>query len=249
MPAWTPSLEWKDQDAFLIGGGSSLAGFDFSILKQCNVIGCNDAWHLGEEIVKICLFGDASWWERNKQDLKQFKGRVVTCAPTLLPLQLSWLWQMERIRDGLHEGHVLGWNYSTGAAAINLAVTLGATRIFLLGYDLGPQNGKVHWHSYAFKPPNIEAFIRFTRGFTTLAQSLKRRPDVRILNVTDGSSKLPVFERISVAHFLSIIKTLTPAPPQALSGCVPRSATNGRVAALQAQTGQGRGLGGGLITA
>jgi len=224
MPSWTPSSEWKDQDVFIIGGGSSLKGFDFSILQGRNVIGCNDAWHLGVEVVKICLFGDASWWERNKQDLKHFPGRVVTCAPTLLPLQLSWLWQMERVRDGLHEGNVLGWNYSTGAAAINLAITLGAKRIFLLGYDLGPQNGKVHWHSYAFKPPNIEAFIRFSRGFSTLFQSLKRLPELEVINVTDGSSTLPMFDRLPMCEFLSIVKTLLPSPPPALAGPPPRLA-------------------------
>jgi len=218
MPSWTPSPEWKDQDAFIIGGGSSLQGFDFSQLQGKNVIGCNDAFRLGPDIVQICLFGDSSWWEHNKQDLRYFLGRVVTCAPTCLSLNLDWLLQMKRIRDGLHEGDTLGWNYSTGAAAINLAVTLGATRIFLLGFDLGMQNGKFHWHNYNLKRLNTEPFVRFTRGFHTLAKSLGRLPNVGVFNVTDGSSKLPVFDRIPMLEFLSTIKTLCPSPQPALAG-------------------------------
>jgi len=221
MPLWAPSRDWDGQDAFLVGGGSSLRGFDFSLLKGRNVIGCNDAWHLGEEIVSICLFGDTSWWEKNKQDLKSFKGRVVSCAPTCLTLKLDWLWQMKRVKDGLHDGDTLGWNQSTGAAAMNLAMLLGAHRIYLLGYDLSVQGGKFHWHDYNKKKLNTEPFVRFTRGFYSIASSLHRFPQVRVYNVTDGSSKLPVFDRITFADFLS---ELLPSP--ALSGSSPRLVAN-----------------------
>jgi len=201
MPSWTPPPEWKGQDGIIIGGGSSLKDFDFTQLKGKNVIGCNSAYKLGGDIVNICLSGDASWWEINKHELKNFTGRVVTCAPTLLPINLDWLLQMERVRDGLHEGKTLGWNYSTGAAAVNLAVSLGAIDIYLLGFDMAVVDGKSHWHNYYLKRFNKEAIVRFIRGFHTLENSLKRLPHVKVYNVTDGSSNLPVFNRITFAEF------------------------------------------------
>lgn len=206
MPNWAPTKEWQGQDAVLIGGGASLRGFNFSLLRGSNVIGCNDAFRLGPEIVDFCLFGDFSFWERSHEQLKTFRGRVVTCAATMLNKPVPWLLQMRRIRDGLHEANILGWNYSTGAAAVNLALSLGAFRIFLLGYDLGSlpgENGKPasHWHDAHPVPPREESYRRFQRGFHTLAASLKRYPQVSVFNVTDGSSKLDVFSKIDYATF------------------------------------------------
>jgi len=214
MPNWIPKPEWKEQAAFLIGGGSSLRGFDFSLLKGKNTIGCNQAFRLGPEVVQYCLFGDSGFWQKNQVDLSKFPGKVVTCTPVLQSKPVPWLLQMRRIRDGLHEGNILGWNYSTGAAAINLAVSLGAHRIYLLGYDLGvlPETtppGKLssHWHTHY---PNITkdyAFQRFLRGFNTVAASLKQHyPHVEVINVTDGSSKLDVFPKISQSALLSVLK-------------------------------------------
>lgn len=204
MPLWTPQPEWRGQEAVIIGGGSSLADFDFNCLRECNVIGCNDAFRLGADLVDICLFGDASWWQKNKFDLQQFSGRKVTCAPSLRDLNAEDLLQMNRLRDGIQHGCILGWNYSTGAAAVNLAFSLGATTIYLLGFDMGRnEKGKTHWHSHTLHAIHDTSFARHVRGFYTLAQSLKRFPDVKVWNVTDGSSKLPVFDRLTFSQFLS----------------------------------------------
>lgn len=212
MPNWSPKPEWKGADVYLVGGGSSLRKFNFTALRGRNTIGCNHAYLLGPDVIQYCLFSDPSFWEKNKDQLAVFKGKVVTCAAILHNKPIPWLLQMRRIRDGLHEGNILGWNYSTGAAAINLAVSLGASRIFLLGYDLGVQpngaNGKPvsHWHDNHPTPPREEAYRRFLRGFHNVAASLKRLPDVQVYNVTDGSSKLDVFERISFDTVYDILQ-------------------------------------------
>lgn len=204
MAVWTPTPEWQGQEAYLIGGGSSLASFDFSRLQGKNVIGCNAAFHLGKEIVPICIFGDSSWFHKQKWALEAYGGRVVTNAPGLEHLKAKWLFPMNRIRDGVHSGDTLGWNYSTGAAAINLAISLGARTIFLLGYDLGySAAGKSHWHNYhTDKKPKEETYKRFIRGFQAVKADLDRKyPDASVWNVTDGSSLLPVFPRLSFLRF------------------------------------------------
>ncbi len=201
MSLFTPSPDWAGKDAFLIGGGPSLTSFDFNLLKGRCVIGCNDAFRLGPEICQICLFGDASFFHSQKWNLEKFQGKVITCAPTLKFLNLPWLSKMDRQRDGIHKGSTLGWNYSTGAAAINLAISMGATRIFLLGYDAGKVNGKTHWHNHRDKIIQDETYRRFIRGFHTVHQSLKHYPEVRVINVTDGTSQLPVFDRMNFTQF------------------------------------------------
>ncbi len=202
MNFWTPTREWQGQDAFLIGGGPSLAGFDFSQLEGLNIIGCNDAFKLGPAIIKICIFGDGQWWHKNKWDLEKFPGRLVTNSPTLKMFEIPRVLQMERLRDGTGTGSVLGWNFSTGAMAINLAVSLGASRIFLLGYDLTNKEGKSHWHNH--NPKSIEdySFHRFLQGFKKVRETLPNT--VEVYNVTDGASRLKYFEDISFLAFQSV---------------------------------------------
>lgn len=223
MPLWTPEPQWKGQDACIIGGGASLVGYDFQQLEGRNTIGCNDAFRLGSKVAKICLFGDASFFHKNKWDLEKYDGTVVTCASALLHLKLAWLKQMARVRDGLHIGSTLGWNYSTGAAAVNLAITLGATRIFLLGFDMGKTANKSHWHN---QPRNVkdESYLRFIRGFLSVQKALPNFPGVKVFNVTDGSSKLPYFTRIAVPTFRAYV------PPQNRVECVECKQTRERLA-------------------
>lgn len=195
MSHWVPAKEWEGQDAYSIGGGSSLANFDFSKLRGRNCIGCNDAFHLGLDIVKVCAFGDHSWFHKNFSELEQFKGKVVTNAPHLLDYNtVSWLLRMKRQKHGIADGDSLAWNYSTGAMAINLAISMGASRIFLLGYDLCfNKDGISHWHSYVNRPTTTHAYNRFLEGFRKLAAELPRYPNVRVINVTDGTSLLDCF--------------------------------------------------------
>ena|SRR3990167_8646320 len=198
MPIWNPEKEWLDQEVYLIGGGASLRGFNFSLLKGKNTIGCNAAFRLGPEVVKICLFGDSSWWEKVKEELEQFKGRVVTCSPTLLPLNIPWLLQIPREKKGLSGGGSVGWNFSTGAAAINLAILLGANKIYLMGYDLSSHtDGKTHWHDTYTRKMGEANFDRFQRGFSIVANNLGKFSSVKVVNVTDGTSKLNHFPRMS----------------------------------------------------
>lgn len=203
---WTPTREWEGEDAFLIGGGPSLKNFDFSLLEGKNVIGCNDAYHLGPHIVSICAFGDQKWWQRNKWDLEKFPNRVVTNSPTLMPYKLpSNFKKMIRIQNGFsHGGDSLGWNYSTGALAINLATLLGAKRVFLLGYDLGVQGAVHHWHDHNPEPIKEAVFRRFIGGFQTVKQALPKETEV--INVTDGTSNLKLFPMMDFPKFIGMLQ-------------------------------------------
>jgi len=205
---WNPQPTWAGEDAYLIGGGSSLKGFDFNTLKGKHVLGCNDAAFLGPEIVEYCIFCDSGWFNKNKEFAQaHFSGRSITNSPTLLNLKAEWLLQMHRVKMGLHEDGHLGFNYSTGAAAINLAVVLGATRVFLLGYDLCRNGeGQSHWHDKNPKITQDRSFERFQLGFAAVRKDLPRYPLVQVWNVTDGSSRLECFEKLSFQDFLNTLK-------------------------------------------
>lgn len=201
MLTWAPPRDWEGQDSFLIGGGHSLYGFDFKRLIGKNTIGCNDAFRLGPEIVKFCIFGDGAFFQKNKWVMQKSGLRYVSNSPTLFNFKLPWIHLMHRESHGLWDGDKLGWNASTGAAAINLAISLGSKRIYLLGYDMNLVRGKSHWHSHRDKLTTEQAFTRFAHGFGNVQKDLVKYPGVEILNVTDGTSKLPHFRQINWEQF------------------------------------------------
>jgi len=142
--------------------------------------------------------------------------RVATCAVSLQSSTIPWLHCLGREKAGIHVGgSVIGWNFSTGAAAINLAISLGAVRIFLLGYDLGNDKGGLpHWHNYNDKAVKDFSYRRFQTGFANIHAELPRFPDVKVINVSDGTSKLEFFPIIKLEVFARYL------PPQFRARCI-----------------------------
>ena len=208
MSFWTPTLEWRGQPAYILGGGPSLREFEFSRISGRNVIGVNDAFRLGGSVVRMCLFGDASWFHKIKWDLEKASKnmRIVSVATSLATLNVPWIQHLARTRRGLNPSPPIGYNLSTGAAAVNLAILLGATSIYLLGFDISANNGRTHWHNHNHRPPNLASYARFLRGFDWVHQGLSRFPHVRLYNVTNGGSKLVCFPRIPFADFLRTLE-------------------------------------------
>jgi len=209
---WTPSPEWQGQDAFIIGGGATLKGFDFSTLAGLNVIGINDAFHLGKDIVKYCIFGDITWFHKTIQKVAKSGIQTVSISDPRCPNSFPWLHHLKRVKTGFHTGDTLGWNYSTGACAINLAASLVAQRIYLLGFDLCQVSGKSHWHSFNHKTTGSASFERFQEGFKALAEGMKGRSTASVFNVTDGTSRLTSFQTCGIAEFRGLVAALRTPP-------------------------------------
>lgn len=184
------------QDLFIIGGGPSLRSFDFDKLKGRNVIGCNDAYHFGDDIVDINIFGDFRWWVHHKikDAFKEFTNPVVT-NNTKCKDEKRLIW-FKRLSTGYYDdGVTLGWNGNTGSSAINLALVLGASRIFLLGYDMEKQGIKANWHDRQLSKPNARCYRRYIKAFHTSVQDIEKKwPDVEIINL-NPDSQLTVFPK------------------------------------------------------
>ena len=207
MPKWEPEPKWQGEEVFIIGGGNSLRGFDWELLKPLNTIGCNTAFTLGKEVCDICIFGDAKWFKKYERELARFDGVVVTNCPQYYHSKLSWLWTMMRRAKGLHR-KALGWNSNTGAAAINLALLLGARCIYLLGFDMHlSENGKPNWHDRLMDKPDKSVYNKFNVDFKMVAADLKNKfPGQEVINVTDDSD-LNVFQKVSATEFWKERKT------------------------------------------
>ena len=204
MPRWTPKPLWKNEDVFIIGGGASLRDFNWDLLILERTIGCNTAFTLGKDVCKICIFGDAKWFRKHERQLAQYAaagGIVFTNCLAYQRSNIDWLWTLPRKPRGLGLNE-LGWNKNTGASALNLALILGAKRVFLLGFDmhLSPDR-KPNWHDQLIDKPNPKVYRDFILNFTYVAMDLKRLfPGREVINVTDDSD-LDVFPKVGCSEF------------------------------------------------
>jgi len=205
MSLWIPKRNpnWEGQEAFIIGGGPSLSqGFDFNLLANELTIGCNDAYQKGSAVCKICVFGDAKWWKTHKDRLIQYPGLVVTNVPHLHQKNVKWLYVTDRQQWGLSKTG-LAWNGNTGSPAINLALLLGAVKVYLLGFDFKlNEDGESNWHPNNIDKPNAEIYKgKFQEGFVALAKALPIVfPGQEVFNVTNDSD-LDVFPKINLNDF------------------------------------------------
>ena len=209
MPEWMPEPIWKDEEVFIIGGGTSLKDFDWSLLKDEKTIGCNNAFRLGPEICKICLFVDRKFIFSGPNqprhgfydELEKFPNWVVTNDPQLKWNEEPWLKWMPRKSSGLHTD-ALGFNANCGASAVNLALLLGASTIYLLGIDmhLGEQ-GNPNWHNHLIDKPSKEVYTRMLSSFAKVGTDWRSKfPDRKIFNVNKNSD-LQIFPKLDPDEF------------------------------------------------
>lgn len=201
MPKWEIQPIWNNEDVFIIGGGSSLKNFDWNLLKPELTIGCNAAFLLGSEICKICIFCDTSFFNKFKKELVNYTGILFTNSVGLQNTKEKYLWTLPRISKGLSI-NALGFGGNTGCSAINLALLLGAKRVFLLGMDADVSvDRKSHWHNRYVSVTSNDAFRVFKNGFSAVAADLSKVfPNSEIINISDVS-KIDVFPKISPAVF------------------------------------------------
>lgn len=214
MTRWTPTELWKGEDAYIIGGGPSLHSFDWDLLRGKRTIGCNSAFILGSGVVDLVLFGDFDWWDKiGRERTNSYGGLVVGCSDKQALLSDRCPWLLTMMRHSKAEltppgSDSLAWFGSTGAMAVNLALLLGAQRVFLLGFDMqrgaegSPRENKANWHDVRYTPGRHEVYPLFLKGFSRLLVSLRKvYPGREVVNVTDNS-RLDVFPKVSLeGHF------------------------------------------------
>lgn len=218
---WFPPEIWKGETVFIIGGGPSLRGMEFKSLHGERVIGCNDAYRMGYDSIfhnqglfplrpysswiQVILFGDNCWFAHHRDEIiKQYERYFFISMASQNPNCETVHW-MKRQPEGLttRESKKIGWNKSTGAGAINLALLLGAKRVVLLGFDMkmGDEN-QANWHVNEVNTPIPSDYVKFAEGMETIAKELSEKyPDAEILNAGPDSA-LECFTKVTLESTL-----------------------------------------------
>ncbi len=197
-----PNGAWKDQRCFIIGGGESLKGFDFSKLKNELVIGVNRAYEIAPVTINYAMDNNFYHWmtkgklgQEAKQRFEDFKGIPVwlDSAGYDYPQGIFILNELGRkknnfvMKDGIRGGT------NAGLGALNLAVCLGANPIYLLGFDMIGKKGKQVWWHDGY--PNVQGdrvYNGFILDFKNIAGKLKDR-NIQVVNL-NPDSRLKCFE-------------------------------------------------------
>jgi hypothetical protein len=184
---------------YIVGGGSSLKGFDFEKLKDKTVIAINKAF-LHIPFAQVLYWSDTRFFEWYEKEIEKFKGIKVTCRPQpkrndIINLLNTGKNGLETMSYGIRDGG------NSGYAAINLAYHLGAKTIILLGFDMYTVGKDTHWHDGYTSTANTEVMSKLmVPNFDTLINPLDKRK-VKVYNASPNS-KLECFTKITIEESL-----------------------------------------------
>lgn len=197
MPGEHPR-RWKVEPVFagqtiaVLGAGPSLNAGDVERVRAAGwpMVAVNNALELAPDAA-VHFFTDVRWhrWYGHSTPYRSFAGiratlenwDLVARDPGLRPL-------LNHGREGLcfAPGRICNGG-SSGYAAMNLALQLGAVRLVLLGFDMQPVGGRTHFfgdHPTA-TPPEVYALM--LSYFPTMRAELQAR-HLEVVNCTPGSA-------------------------------------------------------------
>lgn len=184
-----------------LGAGPSLTPDDVAYCRdKATVIAINSSVDLAPW-ARAVVASDAAWWA-TRRGLPTFHGykfcleAKASIWPSVIVLRNTGHEGIDTDPTGVRDGR------NSGAAAINVAVHFGATRILLLGYDCQKTDkGREHWHDEHPRPLRGNSpYPVFRDMFATQVEPL-RQLGVEVINCSRATA-LDCFPRQSLAEAL-----------------------------------------------
>jgi hypothetical protein len=193
-------MAWKGERCFVIGGGPSLTGFDWEMLRGAErIIAVNRA-------IEVVPWADMmfsmdsrlyEWYHEKRDRMKpeclvaydKFKGLKVWLDSHCYRFQpdiymVRWLGKWG-VSMSLEKGIYSGGN--SGYAAMMTAVALGCNPIVLLGFDMGHDHGKSHFHD-GYPMRSCDPVTRsWIDGFNQAAPIIKSA-GIQVINANPSSN-------------------------------------------------------------
>jgi len=193
-----PGIVW------VVGGGPSLAEFDWSLLQGQVVIAANRSFERPNVGMACSIDYRFYTWVINEElgrDTAErwhhFKGpKVFSCLR-----RREYVGYDKGIYEIPRDGNrmiippnieAIGQCSNSGAAALNLAIALGAKRIGLLGFDCHGDGKKQQWHHAPYPSESIaqeDTYLRFIKEFEHLSAWVNLpESGISVVNYNDHSA-------------------------------------------------------------
>ncbi len=195
------------KDVYIIGGGSSLQGFNFEVLRNKDTIAVNMS-ALDVPNPTYCITADSNIFRKVQEGL--FQKVNTTWVLVTNPDHCSMKWKDGKfvhangfvynlfamnmvIRNAGVEG--IGFEfkdfrtgYNSGFCGFQLAVLLRYKRIHLLGFDLVVSSPKHHYHDYYHnKRISTAAMELFYTNFVVALKRVKEETDIEVFSHSANS--------------------------------------------------------------
>lgn len=168
-----------------IASGPSLNTADCALVAAAGlpVIAVNNSWQM-LPAADVVFASDLVWWNEYGATVPRTAERWTTCQ---LAAQRHQLQQFK--------SRFLTQSYNSGQLAIELAISRGARRVLLLGYDCSLRTG-THWHGDHdnIRNPTRESVARWHEEFLQLRQWAA---GIEIINCSRETA-LKVFPRSTI---------------------------------------------------
>lgn len=194
-----------NRSVLIVGGGPSLDPETVKPFTEYPAILTNNSYQIfSAPTILVAL--DKRYLDWHKQAILADKHIIVTsCRDRQYPnLHRETYHRFRKDREATYPpdpGTLTGTN--SGHAACALACLLGATRIFVAGFDMGFRNGKTHWHGGHRVPSSEQNYVsRFRPRFEKLVKICESK-GVEIKSITETYAKVP---RISPEDALKIFQ-------------------------------------------
>ena len=211
-PLWNflSAGDWKDEPCFLIGGGPSLQGFDFSRLEgKGRIIAVNRSFHYVPFADMMVAMDQQFYdWVTKGQlgtpiqaafkTFAGFKVWVDSSNSKMDGVHFVFRWNLPELTFHMKKGVYCGNN--SGVGALCMACLMGCNPILLLGYDMGHRGRKTHFHSGYLTPQAPSTTQNFIKHFEMLAGQIARK-GIKVINL-NRNSRLKCFGFGDINDFL-----------------------------------------------
>lgn len=193
---------FNGNDVFIVGGGPSLFGFDFSRLDSRRVIAINHSYRYCK--AEILVFLDAKFAREAKErgDDPYIMSLKVVAGPSsgMRSRGNCTVVQMSQ-KPSKVPGSLYG-RAQSGLVAINLALVGNARNIYLLGFDAKFTNGMGHFYSKEWKHTMDDKEIQYSKMARTY-EAFKEYKNIYNCNPDSG---LTAFKKITIKQALGDTK-------------------------------------------
>lgn len=140
---WLP--DWTGETCVIVASGPSARQAPLGLAHgRARFIAINESWRLCPW-ADLLFASDEAWWD-SVEGCPEFRGMKATIHNAA-----AQRWKLRRFRSSredrlaLHKPGTIGWGGNSGFCALNIAASLGCTRIILVGFDMTADHG-MHWH-------------------------------------------------------------------------------------------------------
>ncbi len=198
-----------DRVIVIIGSGPSLTKHQCDYVQQqrqagnCKIIALNRSFEMTEP--DIIYAADRRWWLRYYNNTPDCI-KLTQSRSTAKELGIDYI-KHEHGHKGLSKNPELIYGKNSGQQAINVAYHLNATKIILIGFDVQPTGGRVHWHDdytdgvddFGNKEKAVNGpgdWNDWLKGFSAIAEDLEEA-GIEVINCTVETA-LSCFKRMTL---------------------------------------------------